>query len=107
MANEHKPMANKEQPLCFFPVPFETLQQEINIIMGRAVKDLIERLGTEEKMLAPKAACALFDPQITPQTLASWSRKGHIKIYCIGNSRPFYKHSEILEAAKTLKKYKR
>jgi hypothetical protein len=107
MGNEYKPLDNKEQPLCFFPVPFETLQQEINITMERAVKDLIERLGKEEKMLAPKAACALFDPQITPQTLALWSKKGHIKIYRVGNSRPFYKQSEILEAVKTLKKYKR
>ena len=58
-----------------------------------------------ERLLSPADTCALFQPSISKVTLSAWTKAGHLKKYDIGG-RCYYRHSEVIEAAKTLKKYK-
>ncbi len=58
-----------------------------------------------EKLLSVKEACRLFQPAISPQTLHTWTKSGLIPMQKIGGKN-YYKYSEILKSAKTLKRYK-
>jgi len=58
------------------------------------------------KFLSPAETCALFQPQISLVTLASWTKSARLIAYRIGG-RVYYKHSEVIEAVTLLKKYKK
>lgn len=59
-----------------------------------------------EKLISPAEACKLFNPVISKVTLTAWTKAGHLKDYRLGG-RVFYRQSEIIDAAKHLKKYKK
>jgi predicted DNA-binding transcriptional regulator AlpA len=59
----------------------------------------------DEKMLSINEVCKMFHPSVTRATVHNWSKRGLLKKYYIGRSVRF-KYSEIMEAAKHLKKYK-
>lgn len=59
----------------------------------------------EEKLLSPAETCKLFQPTISKVTLAAWSTQGLLNDYRIGG-RVYYRYSEVIEAAKHLKRYK-
>ena len=59
----------------------------------------------EEKLLSPAETCKLFQPAISKVTLTAWSNQGLLTDYRIGG-RVFYRYSEVIEAAKHLKRYK-
>ena len=70
-------------------------------------EELVAQRKTEvqEKFLSVDETCKMFSPVITRPTLAAWSNAGHLQKHMIG-SKPFYKLSEVLEAGKSLKRYK-
>jgi hypothetical protein len=107
MAKDYLPPDTQSQQLILFPIPADQLLQLAAKYRESIVEDFAKLLSQQEKLLSPSEACELFIPRITRSTLAAYTKKGHLKQYRIGNSRPVYKLSEILEAAKTLKKYKR
>ena len=86
----------------FYSVPIEDLLQKIRAIVKEEMKHEEKQ---EEKLLSTAEACKLFQPAISRVTLHKWTSDGHLKRYDIG-SRVYYKKSEILESAKSLKKYK-
>ena len=87
------------------PVSLEVLIDKIREALRQdRVIELKELTG--EKLLSPAEACKLFVPEITKLTLSNWSKQGLIPKSQIGG-RIFYKYSDVIEAGKTLKKYKR
>lgn len=86
-------------------IPANDLRQ----LISECVNDCLQKAATaqtEEKMLSPKQALKLFNPAPSIATLAAWEKRGLLKKYYLGG-RTFFKQSEIIEAAKQLKKYKR
>jgi hypothetical protein len=84
------------------PVPLADLLEQFREIVKEEIR---AKLGEEEKLLSPAAACKVFEPAISRQTLHSWTDQGLIPMQKIG-SRLFYKQSDIITAGATLKKYK-
>ena len=77
------------------------------------VKDIVqaviqtkEQQEFQEKLLSPTETCKLFNPSISKVALHRWTKAGFIPVHRIGG-RIFYKQSEVIEAAKTVKKYDR
>lgn len=58
----------------------------------------------EEELLSPKQAVKIFNPAISLITLHRWTKDGLIP-RCRVRGRLWYKRSEIIAAAQTLKKY--
>ncbi len=85
-------------------IDFDDLISSIKAVVR---EELAAQRQTEvpEKFLSIAEACKMFTPAISRQTLASWSAAGHLQKRMIG-AKPFYKMSEVLEAGKTLKRYK-
>jgi hypothetical protein len=87
------------------PIPLDTLLQSLRSVIKEVIQ--AEQLNDlQEKLLSPAEACKIFQPKISKPTLASWSDKGLITERRMGG-RIFYRYSELIEAAKTLKKYKK
>jgi hypothetical protein len=72
----------------------------------QAVIQIKEQQEFQEKLLSPAEACKLFTPSISKVALHRWTKNGLIPVHRIGG-RIFYKQSEVIEAAKTVKKYDR
>jgi hypothetical protein len=86
-------------------IPIKELFDNIRgIVQDEINRDQSTQL--KEKLLSPKETCQLFEPNITKPTLAKWDKDGHIRSYRIGG-RVFYKYSEVIDSAKSLKKYKK
>jgi len=60
----------------------------------------------EEKLISPAQAAKLFQPNVSLPTIKAWDRQGLLKSYRFGGNRVYYKYSEVIEAGKTLKRYK-
>ena len=60
----------------------------------------------EERLLSPEKTRKLFDPAVSLTTLNTWASEGILNKHHIGG-RTYSKYSEIIESAKTVKKYKR
>ena len=87
------------------PIQLDTLLQSLRSIIKEEIQ--AEQLNDlKEKLLSPAEACKIFQPKISKPTLSSWTDKGLITEYRLGG-RIFYRYSELIEAAKTLKKYKK
>ncbi len=66
-----------------------------------------EQSGKQEaQLLSPSETCKLFNPSISRVTLSSWTRQGYLQEHRMG-SKIYYKYGEVINAVKTLKKYKR
>jgi hypothetical protein len=83
-------------------------QQFIEAICQAVVNKLKKHRESEllEKMLSTDEACKLFQPIISRQTLSSWTKLQLIPMQKIGGQN-FYKYSDIINAGKVLKRYKR
>lgn len=91
--------------LIFIPVSLTTLLNEIQAIVEAAIKaDKSNQF--EEKLISPAEACKMFQPTISKPTLTAWARSGHLHSKKIGG-RVFYNKGQILEAGKTLQRYKK
>ncbi len=93
----------ENQNIFFSPVSLDTLKSEFKQIIDAAILSIKPK---EEKFLNSKETCNLFEPPISKPTLINWEKSGKIPSYRIGR-RVYYKLSEVLDAAKTLKKYGR
>lgn len=94
---------------CMMENPFEilnrrlaTIETLLTIVLAEA-KD--NKKAAEEIFLSGKQVCQLFNPKISLPTLKNWSDKGLLIRHTIGN-RVWYKKSEVMEAVKSIKKYK-
>jgi hypothetical protein len=80
---------------------------ELKKILNESIADALSNLSTnseEEKLLSRKDVAKFF--RISLVTLNNWMRQNKIPYHKI-NSRIYFKHSEILEALKTIQKYGR
>ncbi len=80
---------------------------ELRKILNESIADALSNVSQkseEEKLLSRKEVAKFF--RISLVTLNKWRRQNKIPFHKI-NSRIYFKHSEILEALKTLKKYNR
>lgn len=85
-------------------IPFDDLLNQLAERVSQVLKDQ-QKQQLEEKLLSPAETCQLFQPKISLPTLNRWTKDGHLTMYRIGG-RTFYKYSEVLQAAKELKRYK-
>ena len=96
-------------------ITVQAFQANADFFMECLANMLAERLLTkiqslikpeDEVLLSPKETCNLFSPKVSIVTLASWEKQGFIKKHRIG-ARTYYKRSEVLKAATSLRKYQR
>lgn len=91
--------------LILSPIPLDELLSRVREIVKEERRlELQQAVG--ERLISPAEACKLFHPAISRVTLQAWTDAGHLKRYDIA-SRVYYRYSEIIDAAKHLKKYQR
>lgn len=80
--------------------------------LRRIIKDVISEATNQEQQpqsdefLSIAAAVKLFNPAISKVTLHRWKKEGVIPAYRMGG-RIYYKRSEIMLAAQSVRKYDR
>jgi hypothetical protein len=77
----------------------------IEQIVNKALRTITAE-SLQEKLLSPAETRKLFQPGISRPTLVAWTKDGRLKSYTMGKNI-YYKYSEVIEAAKELKRYKR
>jgi hypothetical protein len=87
------------------PIPVDVFINQILSTINHAFETK-QRKEFEEKLLTAVEACKVFVPAIAKSTLHQWTAQGLIPVHRIGG-RIFYKYSEIIEAAKRVRKYDR
>jgi excisionase family DNA binding protein len=81
-----------------------TLDELKNLIKEAVREELEAREQKEdEKMLSVSEVSTLFG--VTKATVYNWTTEGKLSKYKVGG-KVFWKYSEVMEAAKQLKKYK-
>ena len=83
--------------------PAELLSQIRDIVKEEVLTSASNEL--KHQLLSPEKTRALFNPEITRQTLARWTKEGHLTAHRIGG-RNYYKYGEVIEAVKTIKRYR-
>lgn len=86
-------------------IPLDFLLNQITERVNAAVEKK-QQSDREAKLYSAAEACKLFSPTIAKSTLHQWTTEGLIPVHRIGG-RIFYKYSEVIEAAKRIKKYDR
>lgn len=81
----------------------DSLIEKIRIVVKEELLTTQEQ-QLSEKLLSPAEACKLFQPAIHTTTLSRWTKDGIIQSIRLAN-KVYYKHSAILEAGKTIKRY--
>lgn len=94
-----------DNKVILFPVSMDDLLSSIQAMLSAELQKQKE-FEYNEKLLAPKEACKLFEPKISIVTLAKWTKDGLIPFHRIGG-RVYYKTSEVLNSVKSTTKYKR
>ena len=93
------------QEIILSPIAIDMLIGKIqHVVRTEILACNKEQIG--EKLLSTKSACRLFEPAISPATLYNWYKRGYVERQFI-NNRFYYKYSDVINAAKTLKKYRR
>ncbi len=82
--------------------PADLFSQIRDIVKQEVIASTSEQL--KEQLLSPEKTRALFNPAITRQTLARWTKDGLLQAHYIGG-RVYYKYSEVIESVMTLKRY--
>jgi excisionase family DNA binding protein len=82
----------------------EDLLLRIQEATRTAVQEELQKQHNE-KLLSPKEVCELFSPKISRQTLHNYTKKGLIRSSMLGSSVR-YKYSEVMEAVKSIRRYK-
>lgn len=93
------------QQVVLLPIPLEELLSKVTNIVTAAIADK-DKKDFQEKLLSATEACKIFNPVISKVTLHRWTKDGLIPTHRVGG-RIYYKHSEVIEAAKAVKKYDR
>ncbi len=94
-------------PIILNGITVEQMGQLLEPMLRQIVRQELSQILDKQKdqFLSPKEACERFVPKISKTTLAKWTAQGLIKEHRMGG-RVFYLFSEIIDKAKTLKKYK-
>jgi hypothetical protein len=95
------------QVLSFEGIPAAVveLHKKVDDLTGRLSAFLESKEAQNEKLLSAAEACKLFVPAISRLTLIRWTKADYLKEHRLGG-RIYYRQSEVIEAAKHLKKYK-
>lgn len=86
------------------PVPVDSLLIQIKEIVTDVLQEQ-KTIQEEDKLISPAEVCKIFEPAISLPTLASWTKNGWLISRKIGG-RVFYNKKQVLEAGKTLKRFK-
>jgi hypothetical protein len=90
--------------LVLTQVPVKDL---IQLIKSAVREELLAKdEAKEEQLISPDKVCSIFQPKITRPTLQSYTDQGLIKSYRLGG-RVWYKYSEIMNAIREIKRYKK
>jgi hypothetical protein len=84
------------------PISLESLIQQIREVVKQELSAQ-KSADVLDKLLSPAEASRLFG--VVPKTLSAWNKQGLVESQRVGR-RVFYKHSNLIAAGKTLKKYK-
>lgn len=84
------------------PVPVKDLMALFRSIVKEEM--IANAKHEEEKLISGAEACKVFSPAISIVTLGKWVADGRIKSHRVGG-RVYYRSSEIIEAATTIRKY--
>lgn len=91
--------------MVLLPISLDDLLGKVQEIVTKVLA-----VNQEDKfkamLLSPTEACKLFSPKISRVTLHQWTKQGLIPSHRIGG-RVFYKVSELVEAARPIRKYDR
>ncbi len=93
----------------YIMIPASEFVSQISDIVASKVTEAISQITQKqeaEKLISTKEACNLFQPTISRQTLHTWTKEGKVQARYTGK-RVFYLKSEIMEVAKSIKKYGR
>ena len=91
--------------VVLFQLDPEIFLQQIKDIIKNEIQEANQK-DQADKLLSPAETCKLFQPAVSKMTLIRWTKNERLIEYRIGG-RVFYKYSEIMEAMKHLKKYKK
>jgi hypothetical protein len=91
--------------MVLFPVDPEVFLNQIKDIIKKEIEEANQK-DQADKLLSPAETCKLFFPPISKVTLTKWTKDDRLIEYRIGG-RIFYRYSEIMNATKHLKKYKK
>jgi hypothetical protein len=86
-------------------IPLNEIMESVRSIVKEELK-ANQLAQLQEKLLSPAETCKIFTPPISKVTLSAWTKQGLLQEYRIGG-RIYYKMSEVLQAGKSLQKYKR
>ncbi len=84
-------------------IPIDELESKLREIVKAELKSHLPQ-ESEEKLLSPEETRKVFNPPVSKMTLINWTKGEKLNAYKIGG-RVYYKRSEVLTAATTLKKY--
>ena len=98
-----KDQPNLQTQLILSQISFDQILEGLRQIVREEIRAKITE-ELQEKMLTRFEVCKMF--QISQVTLSSWSKQDLLKEHRIGG-KVYFKQSEVLQAGKSLKKYKR
>lgn len=90
-------------------IPATEFVSQISEIVANKVTEALNQISQKndsDKLISAKEACNLFQPSISRQTLHTWTKEGKVEARYTGK-RVFYRKSDIMEVAKSVKKYGR
>lgn len=82
--------------------------EDLEKLFRSIVKEELEKKNSAESLeglISADKARGFFEPKVSTTTFWRWVKEGHIRPHVIAGKN-YYKRSELLEAAKVLKKYK-
>lgn len=91
--------------VVYTEIPYNDLKLDLREIVKEELSKQQQK-QLEEKLISPEETRKLFSPAISRGTLYNWEQAGLLKKYNLGG-RTWYKYSEIMSAATSLKKYQR
>jgi hypothetical protein len=89
--------------------PLDELERIIASKVIEAINSVTANLKSnvnEEQLIDTDTARKIFVPEVSRATLINWTKSGLINCYKLGG-RNYYKRTEVIESAKSLKPYKR
>jgi hypothetical protein len=97
-----------EQQVVLSAIPIDQIASivETKVREGVAKAFQLHNQSSDERFLSPAETCKIFQPHISKVTLHQWTKDGLIQSHRMGG-RKYYLLSEVIAAAKSIKKYDR
>ena len=92
-----------EKQIVLSPIPLVELLEGLRSIV-KSEMEISQKAALDEKLYTEDEVCKLL--KVSKVTLWNYKNEGKIKPCRIGR-RVYYKHAELMESLKTLKKYSR